>query len=153
MLDSSFGWAVAQEGNAVAKYDSFSGYWSANPTCQGVFYNLRNVSIIPDDNFFGWDAWAVGQSTNPSSGEYFMHYQDGCAGGDAWEAYQWPDTCPDLDPKSSDPYDIDLHLIQMVPNAAGNWGFAVGNFKDRGAIYYYDEGQFWWTTELVYRFR
>ena len=33
MLDSSFGWAVAQEGNAVAKYDSFSGYWSANPTC------------------------------------------------------------------------------------------------------------------------
>ena len=64
----------------------------------------------------------------------------------AWEAYQWPDTCPDLNPKSSDPYDIDLHGIQMVPNAAGNWGFAVGNFKDRGAIYYYDEGQFWWTT-------
>lgn len=149
MLNREFGWAVANNGNAVAKYDYFSGYWSANHTCGGLWYELRGVSIIPDDDyFFGWDAWAVGEMTNPSTGEYFLRFESGCGGGSsyAWDDYQWAAQCPDDDPDDDFMFRADLHGIKLHPDDAGNWGFAVGNYDDRGAIYFYDETLDYWDT-------
>ena len=65
MLDETFGWAVADDGNAVAKYDGLSGYWSANHARYGLYYQLRGTSIVTATSYFPWDAWAVGTGGKP----------------------------------------------------------------------------------------
>jgi hypothetical protein len=147
MLDGDFGWAIANDGNAVAKYDALSGYWSANHTCGGLWYELRDVSIIPDDDyFFGWDAWTAGEMTNPPTGEWFLRYQGGCGGGYAWDNIQHPPLCPGDDHEDY-MWRSDIHGLQLYhDDTNGNWGFAVGNYDNRGSIYFYDENTGYWST-------
>jgi photosystem II stability/assembly factor-like uncharacterized protein len=96
MQDHDFGWAVADLGNGVAKYDGYTGYWSANHTCYGNYYRLRGTDIVTDtSSIFGWDAWAVGSLHNYQPpfdriGEYFLRYEDGCADGYAWDMVDYP---------------------------------------------------------------
>lgn len=160
MWNSDFGWAVADNGNAVAKYydnnpnDNEPGYWSANHTCQGVYYRLRGTTIITDTHsIFGWDAWAVGTSwpdNNPRLPEYFLRYMNDCAGGYAWDAYDSPGACPlptevpppaptpspTPQPTPSDgPTASTLYGIQMLPSP---WGYAVGEYSGRATIYGYN---------------
>ncbi len=146
MLDEDFGWATASDGNAVAKFDGFFDYWSANHTCQGLFYNLRSVSVVPNATSpFGWDAWSVGTGLNPATGEHFMRYMDGCTGF-AWQPYQPPLACPPP-PDPPDPDDgwqaTTLHTVQMDPEM---WGYAGGNYKSRASVYYYDDTYGYWDT-------
>lgn len=147
MLNSDFGWAVADGGNAVAKYDGNSGFWSANHTCQGYYYQLFGTSVIPDNNILGWDAWAVGiYEDNPEipegdHGSYFLRYQSGCSTGYAWQTVATPRACdPVPDPEdgfgNTTPYDI---AIQPGP-----WGYAVGSYKDRASIYMVDPNSNFW---------
>ena len=89
MLDHDFGWAVADYGNGVAKYDGYTGYWSANHTCYDNYYRLRSGDIIDDiaptppapapTPAFKWDAWAVGSwhdlNTGARIGERFLRYR------------------------------------------------------------------------------
>ena len=55
MFGPDFGWAVADNGDAVAKYDGVYGYWNANHTCQGIYYQC------------GVPAWCRTQSLHPPS--------------------------------------------------------------------------------------
>jgi hypothetical protein len=164
MWNSGFGWAVADNGNAVAKYfdndpnDDEPGFWSANHTCQGAYYQLRGTTIITDaGSIFGWDAWAVGTSwpgNYPRLPEFFLRYVSGCAGGYAWDVDDSPGACPlptavphppdptptPLPTPSDGPTSSTLYGIQMLPNP---WGYAVGQYYDRATIYEYDEASGW----------
>ncbi len=142
MLDGSFGWAVASTGNAVAKYNGT--YWSANPTCQGVYYDLRSTSIVTDTaGLFGWDAWAVGTSLNPAWGEHFMRYQPNCGPSNAWDYYQHPVACAPVPTPDDGGTQTKLRTISMTPLG---WGYAAGNYKDRASVYYYNETGGSWNT-------
>ena len=145
-LDIKFGgWAVADNGNAVAKWDGEADYWSANHTCFGSYYRLRDTSIVTSTvGIFGWDAWAVGSRNLYLSGftkgnDYFMRYTDGCSTGYAWDSYDVPWACLDSNGKLPDPDDgpkrTYLRGIGMRP---GPWGYAVGNYNDRAVIHFYD---------------
>jgi len=142
MLNHNFGWAAASNGNAVARWDGLTGFWEAPHTCGGVWYNMRSLSIAPMDNYFYGDAWAVGDSLNPVSGEYWLRYMDGCSGGYAWDYYQSP-VAPE--PSSHDGYTAtDLRGISVVQgrllsNEDYTWGFTAGNYKQRACIYAYSD--------------
>lgn len=129
MLDRDFGWAVADMGNAVAKYDGLTGYWSANHTCYGYYYRLRGTDIITDTyNIFGWDAWAVGSWHNITGdriGERFLRYMSGCADGYAWGnyIYPWAPPPPTPAPPFNGSISTCLYGIDMIP---GPEGYAVG---------------------------
>lgn len=164
MWNSDFGWAVADNGNAVAKYydnpnDGDPGYWSANHTCNGVYYSLKGTTIITDTHtIFGWDAWAVGSSwpgNVPRLPEYFLRYMNDCAGGYAWDWVESPGACPKPtevpppaptpsptpQPTPSDgPVASTLYGIQMMPSP---WGFATGEYQNRATIYTYDKTTGW----------
>lgn len=144
MLDETFGWAVANDGNAVAKYDINSDYWSANHTRYGTYYQLRGTSIVTATNYFPWDAWAVGTSLNPATGEYFMHYSSGSDGW-AWDTFQQPSACPATPLPSDGGSATILRGIDMMPNL---WGYAVGNYKNRMSIYSYNDAFSQWETVL-----
>jgi photosystem II stability/assembly factor-like uncharacterized protein len=134
MLSETFGWAVANNGNAVAKYfdDGINDFWSANHTCGGVFYNLRSLSVVTSTNTIGWDGWTVGTSLNPATGEYFLQYTN-CGTSYAWESMQQPVAC---DPGNKDgPKETKLRGVSLHPES---WAFSVGNYRDRASVYYYD---------------
>ncbi len=42
------------------EYDYAAGYWSANHTLDGIYYNLRGTDIV-SDGASDWDAWSVGR--------------------------------------------------------------------------------------------
>jgi len=140
------GWAVADNGNAVAKWDGAVDYWSALHACYGTYYRMRDTSIVTSTvGIFEWDAWAVGTSwpdSSPKQADYFLRYMDGCSTGYAWQAFQSPRAC---EPNKDDgPKETYLRGIQMMP---GSWGYAVGNYKDRASIYSYDESSGSWSTD------
>jgi photosystem II stability/assembly factor-like uncharacterized protein len=142
-----FGWAVADTGNAVAKYDSLSGYWSANHTCQGPYYQLRSTSIVTANNIFGWDAWAVGTRQTSPPYEFWLRYMGGCSSGYAWDAYQTPVACAPVPNPDDGPTATILRGIKMVPGLSG---YAVGNYQNRASIYKYNDGIGWWNTYWCY---
>jgi photosystem II stability/assembly factor-like uncharacterized protein len=134
MLNNNFGWAVANNGNAVAKYfdDGINDFWSANHTCGGIFYNLRSLSVVSSTNSIGWDGWTVGTSLNPATGEYFLQYTI-CGTSYAWERMQQPIAC---EPANKDgPKETKLRGVSLHPES---WAFSAGNYRDRASIYYYD---------------
>lgn len=144
MLDKNFGWAVASTGNAESKYDGAYDIWTANPTCGGVYYDLRGVSIREDSSsLLGWDGWTVGTSLNPASGEYFLDYIASCGGRYAWEAVQHPVACAPV-PNPDDGWS--QTKLRDVSVLAANWGYATGNYKDRASIYYSTGGNPWSTV-------
>jgi photosystem II stability/assembly factor-like uncharacterized protein len=153
MLDEEFGWAVADDGNAVAKYDGLSGYWSANHTCGGSYYTLRGASMITSTNIFGWEAFAVGSHyfMPPQHVEYFLRYMDGCSGGYAWDSYDSPNACPPPPEPTPKPTPSDgpeatlLFGIKMRPDLSG---YAVGEYKQRASIYIASDG--WWGPETYF---
>ena len=145
MLDKDFGWAVADTGNAVSKYDGLSGYWSANHTCGGTYYQMMDTSVVTvtPGNTFNWDAWAVSLPLPNNSPASFLRYMGGCAGGYAWDWYQSPVACndnPPNPPPSDGPTQSHLRGIQVRP---GPWGYASGDYRDRATIYYDDGGGYW----------
>jgi photosystem II stability/assembly factor-like uncharacterized protein len=142
MLDADFGWAVANTGNAVAKWESDPGYWSANHTCHGIYYNLRSVDIHASDYTPFGDAWSVGGAA--SGVEYFLRFMDGCAGSFAWQATHSPAACPD---DKDGPTNTRLFGIKMNLDSS-LWGRAVGDFKNRASIYTYNGLD--WTTSWCY---
>jgi photosystem II stability/assembly factor-like uncharacterized protein len=153
MLDHDFGWAVADYGNGVAKYDGYSGYWSANHTCYDNYYRLRSGDIIEDiaptppapapTPAFNWDAWAVGSwheiNTGARIGERFLRYESGCATSYAWKNYAYPWAPPPPTPTPPPPPEPTqtpipkvngevgtcLYGIDMVP---GPEGYATGAY-------------------------
>ncbi len=144
LLGRDFGWGVANHGNAVARWDKLSGYWMAPHTCQGIFYNLRSVSIVPKDGYEYGDAWAVGEDEYSPPVEHFVRYMDGCAEGAAWDHYYSP-IAPEANTYDG-PTATDLYGISMQhDDAIGTWGYAVGNYKDRACIYSYTDATGQWS--------
>jgi len=151
-----FGWAVANSGNALAKYNYAANVWDANHTFGGLFYQLRGLSLIPSTAFQSegrdWDAWAVGEYQN--NGYYyetFMRFlkEPSPSTGSSWQEADYPSNCPDdQDPKKQ----TDLYSIRMLPitnDFPTLSGYASGNFntKDsdqRASIYQYN-GSHWET--------
>jgi photosystem II stability/assembly factor-like uncharacterized protein len=117
-----FGWAVASTGNAVAKYDFSQGYWSANHTCNGFYYDLRGTSIVSDGSS-NWDAWSVGTRLTSPNTQNILRFQDGCAGGLAWDNFQ------------EMPLNSKLFGINMSGYGITLDGFTVGNLDDQAVIY------------------
>lgn len=148
MLDEQTGWAVADAGDAVPKYDNYDldedhNYWSANHTCSGIYYQLRSTSMVTATNTLGWDAWAVGTATNPGLGEYFLRFAPGCATSNAWIGISHPRACDPV-PDPDDGWSATkLRGIRMQP---GPWGFATGDYKNRASIYSYNEATGQWST-------
>lgn len=154
MLNDNFGWAVANNGDAISKYEKIEGtpvdYWSALHSCYGLYYQLRGASIItPSSNLWGWDAWATGSRLPdslqdpppPQSYAVIMRFLSGCAGGNAWQEVWTPYPCPPDEPPQG-PIGTLFQDIKMRP---GPWGFAVGSYKDRAVIHATTNGSSWGT--------
>lgn len=143
MLNNDFGWAVADNGNAVARWDSLNGYWMAPHTCQGIFYLMRGASIVPKIDYDYGDAWAVAEDKYVPAKDHFMRYMYGCEGGFAWDHYEYPSS---PDGSEDGPTATDLRGISMMhDDSIGTWGYAVGNYKERACIYRYTDATGDWS--------
>lgn len=149
MLDRSFGWAVATNGNAVAKYDGQTGYWSALATNGGAYYKMNDVTIHASADFpWGYDAWAV-TDHSVSANAWFMRFMTTPFEGNKWDGYQTPMACQDNPPNpppADGPTQTQLWGIQMRP---GPWGWAVGDYKNRATIYAFNTGGVTMTNYFV----
>jgi hypothetical protein len=141
----TYGWAVADSGNAVAKKDYTSGlsdYWTANHTFGGIYYTLRGLSLNCFDKSCSpteISAWAVGQNVSVSPAlEYFLRYVN-FGGTWYWDKVSSPPLCPDPPNGKPGAEAADLWGIRVMQNAnKSEWGFASGNYNDRSTIYQYN---------------
>ena len=146
-IDGHFGWSVADNGDAVPKYEKLGAtdYWSALHTCQGLYYQLRSTSLITTavaNSWGAWDAWSVGSripinnQDPPPSQSYavFMRFAPNCAGSNAWQEYQAPQPCVEdpNNPPTDGPYATLLQAVRMRP---GPWGYTGGSYNSRAVIH------------------
>jgi photosystem II stability/assembly factor-like uncharacterized protein len=162
MLDSNFGWAVADDGNAVAYYDSSAGYWRANHTCGGPYYSLEDVSVVTSTVWtpiFNWDAYSVGSRTFPASDNAFLlRYLPNCTDNFAWDEYQhsgfpsYPTACLNDDGSMVNPDDgpskTDFFGIKMM---SAGWGYIVGQYTNRAVIQFLGNYGNSWTRDFCQR--
>jgi hypothetical protein len=134
-----FAWAVADTGDAFAKYQTTDpDYWVSLASCYGAWYQMFGVSMISGINGPGnWDAWAVGRRRNnvypfDPNKAVFTRFNSNCGGEGAWDWYQDAPGAANL---------TKLYGIKMVE---GPDGYAVGNQSDMATIYtYYPITQTW----------
>jgi photosystem II stability/assembly factor-like uncharacterized protein len=131
MFTEDFGWAMANMGSAVAEYDGATNTWTAPATCGGIFFDLRDSSIVSDPTpiQFPWKGWAVGSKLNLSDpfdrvGDWFMHYVPGCGDRYAWDNVQ---------PAPSGDVLTWLYGIDMITDTV--MGYASGSYNLRASIY------------------
>lgn len=133
-----FGWAVASNGNAVAKYEQNVGYWTANHTLYGLYYNLRGTDIVSDGGS-NWDAWAVGRGLSPDDPyERFMHFENVPLIGNTWTSVDSPDAtaCGG----DNGPLGTNLFGIEMFGFEPSLDGFTVGDYSGKAVLHRYIGG-------------
>jgi photosystem II stability/assembly factor-like uncharacterized protein len=151
----NFGWAAANYGNAVAKFDYGTGYWNANHTYEGWYYALRGLSVDCFDDSCGptdLTAWAVGRLSPPPpfGREVFVKYHQ-ISSSWYWDEVQSPPSqlaCleqpyPDPLPYDDGPIYTNLFGVRVMQNEdKTEWGFASGDYKDWATLYRYN-GSTW----------
>lgn len=130
-----FGWAVANNGNAVAYYDDSDENWKAVHTLDGIYYNLRGTDIVSDGGSER-DAWAVGRQL--SGNEYFMRFMEVPSVGNTWARYDSPDA--DASGAGDGPLRTNLFSIEMRGFDPTLDGFAVGDYNGRAVLHRFIEG-------------
>jgi photosystem II stability/assembly factor-like uncharacterized protein len=156
MLSSDFGWSVANNGDAIAKYEKDElvtppiDYWSALHACYGSYYQLRGTSVITtayNNSWGSWDAWATGSRLpdyvqDPPPAQVYaviLRFLGGCSGGNAWQEVMTPMPCPPDEPVQGPPGTF-FQDIKMRP---GPWGYAVGSYHNRAVIHGTADGSAW----------
>ncbi len=141
MLNKESGWAVANGGNAEAKWNASYNYWRGIHTCNGIYYQMRDIDIVDNSTTDG-DAWAVGRAVDPAFGEYFLRYTAGCGGGNGWIGIDQPDA-PEGQPDGATA--TTLRGVSLLQGASGAWGYAVGEYINRACIYNYSDTLGYWS--------
>ena len=136
---NEFGWAVANQGNAIAKFVQSDNYWTANHAFGGVGYNLRGVSLVNDDA--AWRGAAVGRNQWYNY-EAFLKFQDEGNNQFSWSENGKPSAC---DAQTNGPQITNLFGVK-IEDYSSPWGFAVGDYSERAVIHSFN-GSVW---SLVY---
>ena len=127
-----FGWAVADNGSAVARYNDGEKNWTAFYTQDQIYYNLRGTDIVSDGGS-EWDAWAVGRQV--VGNEYFMRFMEIPSGFNAWAPYASPEAIACS--ASNGAYRTNLFGLEMLNFEPTLDGFAVGDYDGRAVLHRY----------------